>query len=183
MGDRFDAMDRAEQQRGDHDAQRKSGDRDGGYGEHAEPEAPPTVSSLAVTSSWPPARVRSAGGRWMETTGASIIAGLLSGMAPASLDCRRRRPFRAALSVGDVTLDIRMESWLPPDTMRRAGFGHVIANRTHVLTLERGVSVVTLTPAGRVVQAAYASGLFAPLRRHLVQRAAAGGKRQATSEF
>jgi len=83
-----------------------------------------------------------------------------------------RRPFRTAVSIGDVTLDVRMESWLPPDTMRRAGFGHVIANRTHVLTLERGVSVVTLTPAGHVVQATYASGLFAPLRRHIVRSAA-----------
>ena len=64
-----------------------------------------------------------------------------------------------------------MESWLPPDTMRRAGFGHVIANRTHVLTLERGVSVVTLGASGRVVQATYASGLFAPLRRHVLRKA------------
>jgi hypothetical protein len=87
-----------------------------------------------------------------------------------------RRPFRTAVSIGDVTLDIRMESWLPPDTMRRAGFGHVIANRRHVLTLERGVSVVTLTAAGRVVQATYASGLFAPLRRHVVRIAAERGQ-------
>lgn len=81
-----------------------------------------------------------------------------------------RRPFRTKLSIDGLALDIRMESWLPPDTMRRAGFGHVIANRAHVLTLERGVSLVTLAPDGRVVQATYASGLFAPLRRYVVKR-------------
>jgi hypothetical protein len=111
----------------------------------------------------------------------TIMAGRV-GARPLLLRSERR-PFRTALSVGDVMLDLRMESWLPPDTMRRAGFGHVIANRTHVLTLERGVSVVTLTPAGRVVQATYASGLFAPLRRHLVRRVAASSTRQAVSGF
>jgi hypothetical protein len=67
-----------------------------------------------------------------------------------------------------------MESWLPADTMRRAGFGHVIANRRHALILERGVSFVALHPDGRPLAAAYASGLFAPLQRYRITPAAAG---------
>ena len=81
------------------------------------------------------------------------------------VDRRTDRPFRARLVVDGIALDLRMESWLPADTIRRAGFGHVIANRRHVLTLERGISVVLLAPDGSVRQRAYASGLFAPLAR------------------
>jgi hypothetical protein len=74
------------------------------------------------------------------------------------------RPFRTALAVGQWKLDIRMESWLPADTIRRAGFGQVVVNRQRRLTLERGVSVLILRPDGSSV-ATYASGLFAPLGR------------------
>jgi hypothetical protein len=66
-----------------------------------------------------------------------------------------------------------MESWLPADTMRRAGFGHVVANRRHALTLERGVSLVLLGPDGQTRGMAYASGLFAPLPRVLARLAPA----------
>ena len=37
-----------------------------------------------------------------------------------------------------------MDSWLPSDTFRRAGFGHVLRGREHVLILERGVNMVWL---------------------------------------
>jgi hypothetical protein len=80
------------------------------------------------------------------------------------LDRRDDRPFRTALAVGDRRIDLRMESWLPADTMRRAGFGQVIVNRRRMLTLERGVSVLVLRPDGSSVTA-YASGLFAPVGR------------------
>ena len=70
-----------------------------------------------------------------------------------------------------MRLDVRMESWLPADTIRRAGFGHVVANRRHVLTLERGVSLVLLGPDGRLRGTHYASGLFAPLPRVLARLA------------
>ena len=72
------------------------------------------------------------------------------------------RPYRLRAAVGDLSLDIRMESWLPPDTIRRAGFGHVVINRRHVLTLERGVSFAALGPDGRAWVTGYASCLFAP---------------------
>jgi hypothetical protein len=59
-----------------------------------------------------------------------------------------------------------MESWLPTDTIRRAGFGHVVVGRRHALTLERGLNFVTL-PAGEPV---YGSGLFAPVPRLVLSR-------------
>jgi hypothetical protein len=83
------------------------------------------------------------------------------------------RPFRTALTVGQWRLDLRMESWLPADTMRRAGFGQVIVNRRHRLTLERGVSVLVLRPDGSTATT-YASGLFAPLVRERLGLAAGG---------
>ena len=52
------------------------------------------------------------------------------------------------------------------DTIRRAGFGHVIVNRKHALTLERGLSFVALGPGGGPI---YGSGLFAPLARRILR--------------
>jgi hypothetical protein len=72
------------------------------------------------------------------------------------------RPYRLRAAVGDLALEVRMESWLPADTIRRAGFGHVVINHRHVLTLERGVSFAALGPDGRARVAGYASCLFAP---------------------
>jgi hypothetical protein len=100
-----------------------------------------------------------------------VLAGAVGG--PPAFDRRADRPFRADVTLGGVRLDLRMESWLPADTIRRAGFGHVIANRRHVLTLERGVSLVLLSPAGEVRQVAYASGLLAPLPRWFARLAPA----------
>ena len=68
-------------------------------------------------------------------------------------------PYRVRLRIDRFDVDIRMESWLPTDTIRRAGFGHVIVDRQHVLTLERGLSFAAF-PGG---EAAYGSGLFAPI--------------------
>jgi hypothetical protein len=68
-------------------------------------------------------------------------------------------PYRVRLQVDRFDVDIRMESWLPTDTIRRAGFGHVIVDREHLLTLERGLSVAAF-PGGLP---AYGSGLFAPI--------------------
>jgi hypothetical protein len=79
------------------------------------------------------------------------------------------RPYRLRAAVGDVKLEVRMESWLPADTIRRAGFGHVVIGRGHVLTLERGVSFVALGPDGRARVAGYASCLFAPEPRFRIR--------------
>ena len=78
----------------------------------------------------------------------------------------RDRPYRLRQRVDRFDLEVRMESWLPTDTIRRAGFGHVIAGRQHALTLERGISFVAL---GREPKRLYSSGLFAPLRRVILR--------------
>ena len=78
-------------------------------------------------------------------------------------------PFRTRVSLGGVTVDIRMDSWLAADTIRRMGFGHVIANRRHTLIVERGVSFVAFDEEGRPISTAYASNIFAPQPRFLVE--------------
>ena len=72
------------------------------------------------------------------------------------------RPYRVAASLDPFDFDVRMESWLPTDTIRRSGFGHVVVNRRHVLTLERGLSFVALSAEGSPI---YDAGLFAPMSR------------------
>jgi hypothetical protein len=92
-----------------------------------------------------------------------VVAGYVG--SPPLLVRTSDTPYRLRATVAPFELDIRMESWLPTDTIRRSGFGHVIAGRQHVLTLERGVSFLALVPGGR---AAYADGLFAPIPRYLL---------------
>src|SRR5262249_11123365 len=61
-----------------------------------------------------------------------------------------------------------MESWLAADTIRRMGFGHVIAAHRHTLIVERGVSFVAFGPDGSPLATEYAAGLFARPRRYLI---------------
>jgi hypothetical protein len=113
------------------------------------------------------------GSAWSWLTGGSVelpamrhfvaVAGRI-GSAPVAVRTSDE-PFRFQAVLEPFSVNIRMESWLPTDTIRRAGFGHVISGRTHVLTLERGLSFVALTPA---VQTAYSSALFAPIPRYLL---------------
>jgi hypothetical protein len=98
-----------------------------------------------------------------------VLAGEV-GQAPVLLQTANR-PFRTLARLEGLRLDIRMESWLPTDTIRRAGFGHVTLGRRHLLTLERGVSVIVLNGKGRAVAVEYASGLLAPIRRFLLRPA------------
>jgi hypothetical protein len=74
------------------------------------------------------------------------------------------RPFRKTFAILGDPFSIRMEAWLPFETFRRAGFGHVLRGREHVLTVERGVSLLSFRPDGSP-QIAYAAGLFAPKPR------------------
>ena len=76
------------------------------------------------------------------------------------------RPYRVGVRIDSFDFDVRMESWLPTDTIRRAGFGHVIVNRAHTLTLERGLSFVALGPNGGPF---YEFGLFAPIPQHVIE--------------
>lgn len=95
---------------------------------------------------------------------------VMAGVAgePARFVRASRRPFRATVQLGGIDVDVRMESWLAFDTMRRAGFGHVVADGRHVLTLERGASFVALHTDGRPEFTAYAWGLFAPEPRYRI---------------
>jgi hypothetical protein len=105
----------------------------------------------------------------VDSDGYTVVAGVL-GVEPA-LSRSSRRPFRATLLLGGVQVEVRMESWLAFDTIRRMGFGHVIAGHRHALTVERGVSFVAFDAAGRVVRSGYAAGIFAPQPRFIVQLA------------
>jgi hypothetical protein len=95
-----------------------------------------------------------------------VIAGVV-GRVP-QLVRGSHRPFRAGVRLSGLDVEVRMESWLPLDTMRRAGFGHVIVDGGHALTLERGVSFVALDARGRPVLTTYAGGLYAPEPRYRI---------------
>ncbi len=82
------------------------------------------------------------------------------------------QPFRASVRLGGIagmTVEIRMESWLAFDTIRRMGFGQVIARRQHALIIERGVSFVALRADGTALRRGYTAGLFAPQARYVVR--------------
>ena len=93
----------------------------------------------------------------------TIVVGRV-GAAPVLIETQDR-PYRRRTTIESLEFDIRMESWLPTDTIRRAGFGHVILGRQHVLTLERGVSFVALAP-GQGPQ--YRFGIYAPIPRFIL---------------
>jgi Protein O-mannosyl-transferase TMEM260-like len=78
------------------------------------------------------------------------------------------RPFTERFRVIDDPLTVRMDSWLPFDTFRRAGFGHVLRGREHVLTIERGVSLVWFGRDGGPSRPYYAASVFAAEPRYRV---------------
>ncbi len=97
----------------------------------------------------------------------AVVAGL-TGQRP-SLVVGSATPFRRQTTIAGVTVDIRMESWLAADTIRRMGFGHVIAARQHTLIVERGLSFVAFDDRGRALHTAYAASIFAPQARYLIR--------------
>ncbi len=96
----------------------------------------------------------------------AVMAGVV-GQAP-SLVTAADFPFTVHVSVSGVPVDVRMESWLAADTIRRMGFGHIIAAHRHTLIVERGVSFVAFDQEGSPLATEYAAGLFARPRRHLI---------------
>jgi hypothetical protein len=74
------------------------------------------------------------------------------------------RPFRDAFSIAGDRFAVRLDSWLPFDTFRRGGFGHVTRGREPLLTVERGVSLVWFQADGTPAFT-YAAGLYAPKPR------------------
>ena len=83
---------------------------------------------------------------------------------PGAAHHESNRPFRKTFSILGDPFPVRIESWLPFETFRRAGFGHVLRGREHVLTIERGVSLVWFERDGSP-EVAYAAGLYAPQTR------------------
>ena len=75
-----------------------------------------------------------------------VVAGVAGRRAGA---CRSPsdRPFRRDRARWRA-VDIRMESWLAADTIRRMGFGQVVAARQHTLIVERGLSFVAFDDRG-----------------------------------
>ena len=70
------------------------------------------------------------------------------------------RPFRESFSLLGDRITVRMDAWVPFDTFRRGGFGHVLRGRDHLLTVERGASLMWLNRDGSSTTA-YAGGLYA----------------------
>lgn len=96
----------------------------------------------------------------------TVVAGI-AGRPPVLVE-GAATPFRRRVVIDGVAVDIRMESWLSADTIRRMGFGQVIAARQHTLIVERGLSFATFDDRGRPTRTAYAANLFAPQARYLI---------------
>ncbi len=101
------------------------------------------------------------------TSGAYQLVAGLSGEAPL-VTRSADRPFRAEFRLLDEPFTVRMESWLPSDPFRRAGFGHVLRGREHVLILERGVNLVWFDRPARPSPPLYAASLYAPGPRYRI---------------
>jgi hypothetical protein len=98
----------------------------------------------------------------------AVVAGR-TGKAPV-LARSSARPFSVSSDLDGVAVEVRMDSWLEFDTIRRMGFGHVIANRNHALIVERGISFVTVDAEGLPIRDGYVAGIFAREGRHLISR-------------
>jgi hypothetical protein len=107
----------------------------------------------------------------MSTAAYQVIAGV-AGEAPVFTRAQDV-PFRQDFRLLDEPFTVRMESWLPSDTFRRAGFGHVLRGREHVLTLERGVNLVWFNRDSRQSPPIYAASLYAPGLRYRISSVAA----------
>jgi hypothetical protein len=94
----------------------------------------------------------------------TIIVGRV-GERPVLIESQDR-PYRVRIRLDPFDFDVRMESWLPTDTIRRAGFGHVIVNRQHALIVERGISFIALGHDGGPI---YSSGPFARVGRQVLR--------------
>lgn len=110
----------------------------------------------------------------VETNAYIAIAGKVDG-EPVLLKSSNR-PFREVAYIEGLRIEVRMDAWLAFDTIRRMGFGHVIAGRRHALIVERGVSLVGLDARGQVLNTAYEGNIFAPEQRYVVTLRPAVGR-------
>jgi hypothetical protein len=126
------------------------------------PESPLDAADLADA-----VRHLGIGPRGLPTGRFVVVAGRVG--EPPAFEAAGERPFRRRAPLAGRTWDVRIECWLPADTIRRAGFGHVVVDRRHVLTLDRGVSFVALAPDGSARLVAWAGGLLAPQPRFVIR--------------
>lgn len=94
-----------------------------------------------------------------------VIAGV-AGESPRLHIATDRPVVRDVMVAGD-RLRVRFDSWLPFDTFRRGGFGHVLLGGRRILFIERGVSLVWLQRDGSP-EVAYAAGVYAPQPRYRI---------------
>jgi hypothetical protein len=88
---------------------------------------------------------------------------------PPDLAIGANLPFTRQVQLDGVPVEVRMEAWLSSDTIRRMGFGQVVAGRRHTLIVERGVSFAAFDAGGRGILTAYDANIFAPQRRYLIR--------------
>jgi len=74
-------------------------------------------------------------------------------------------PWAARITIDGLPVDIRLDAWLAFDTIRRMGFGSVIAGRRRALIVERGLSFVALDGDGAARRTSYAAGIYEPIAR------------------
>jgi len=117
------------------------------------------VAVATLTAARAPARTPSSFEVWAGVAGEKPIAYVTS-----------TGPFRQQFSIAGELITVRMESWLPTDTFRRAGFGHVLHGREHALIVERGVSLVWWGRDG-AARTAYTAGLYGPQPRFRIPAA------------
>jgi hypothetical protein len=120
---------------------------------------PPRDESLNATDIDAALNTLTAGHQRRHQRSFEVIAGLAG--ESARLSRAADEPFRVRVTIDAADFDIRMESWLPTETFRRGGFGHIIRNHRHVLTLERGISLVWFGRSGEIAGQYYAAGLYA----------------------
>jgi hypothetical protein len=88
---------------------------------------------------------------------------LFAGVAGEGAQVHRalNRPFTERFQILEEPITVRFDSWLPFDTFRRAGFGHVLRGRQHVMFIERGVNLVWFGRDGSPSQPFYWASLYA----------------------
>jgi hypothetical protein len=134
--------------------------------EHLDPAVLQAALDMLTHGHVPPASRRAGAAEGGPAAAYQLIAGL-AGEAPL-ITRSADYPFRQEFRLLDDPFTVRMESWLPSDTFRRAGFGHVIRGHEHVLILERGVNFVSFDRNARPSAPLYAASLYAPGERYRI---------------
>jgi hypothetical protein len=130
---------------------------------------PPTSGATVDRPALEAARRALTGLPASETAPFEVWAGVAG--SPPVLQRRAQRPFRVEFTLLGDRFTVALESWLPYDTFRRAGFGRVLRGREPVLTIERGASLVWFREDGSPATL-YSAGLYAPQPRYRIPRGA-----------